>query len=93
MADHRVQMNSPVHCRMVGRCVDSDLGEMVETYAVMDGELELVGHVLIEVDMLALVADALVGGGALAVVVVDAAVVDAVMVYLQILEDELVEEV
>ena len=78
---------------MVGRCVDSDLGEMVETYAVMDGELELVGHVLIEVDMLALVADALVGGGALAVVVVDAAVVDAVMVYLQILEDELVEEV
>ena len=78
---------------MVGRCVDSDLGEMVETYAVMDGVLELVGHVLIEVDVLTLVADALVGGGALAVVVVDAAVVDAVMVYLQILDDELVEEV
>ena len=56
-------------------------------YLVVGGAL--VVDILIEGDVLALVANALIGGDALSVVVVDATVV-----YLQILElDELVEEV
>ena len=46
----------------MGGCVDSDLGHMMETNAVtvMEGVLELVGDVLIEGNVLALVIGALV---------------------------------